>query len=54
MRIKEVKTIIVNANWRNWVFVKIYCDNDLVGIGEATLENFENEGKFCPSQKSFV
>jgi len=42
MRIKEVKTIIVNANWRNWVFVKIYCDNDLLGIGEATLENFEN------------
>jgi galactonate dehydratase len=42
MKIKDIDTVTVNAYWRNWVFVKVYCDNgDLVGIGEASLENFE-------------
>ena len=43
MKIKDIDTVTVNANWRNWVFVKVYCDNgDLTGIGEASLENFEH------------
>ena len=41
MKIVGIKTRIVYANWRNWVFVETYCDNGLVGVGEATLENFE-------------
>ena len=39
MKIKAVKTIVVNAEIRNWVFVKIETDQPgLFGWGEASLE----------------
>ena len=39
MKITAVDTVIVNAELRNWVFVKVTTDQDgLVGWGEATLE----------------
>jgi galactonate dehydratase len=39
MRITRVSTTVVNANMRNWVFVKVETDQDgLYGWGEATLE----------------
>ena len=39
VKIKEIKTIVVNADLRNWVFVKIVTDQDgLYGWGEGTLE----------------
>lgn len=39
MRITDVKTIAVNAQLRNWVFVKVESDIvGLVGWGEASLE----------------
>lgn len=39
MRITRVSSLIVNANMRNWVFVKVETDQDgLYGWGEATLE----------------
>ena len=39
MKITAVKTLIVNAEMRNWVFVKIETDQQgLYGWGEATLE----------------
>src|SRR5260221_9070339 len=39
VRIEEVKTIIVGAGIRNWVFVKVTTDEPgLVGWGEASLE----------------
>ncbi len=39
MKITDVKTVIVNARMRNWVFVKVETDTDgLVGWGEASLE----------------
>lgn len=39
MKITKVSSVIVNANMRNWIFVKIETDQDgLVGWGEATLE----------------
>lgn len=39
MKITRVSTVIVNANMRNWVFVKVETDQDgLTGWGEATLE----------------
>lgn len=39
MKITAIKTLIVNARMRNWVFVKIETDQDgLHGWGEATLE----------------
>ncbi len=39
MKIKDIQTLVVNADLRNWVFVKIITDQDgLYGWGEATLE----------------
>jgi galactonate dehydratase len=39
MKITDVKTIVVNAEMRNWVFVKVTTDQaGLFGWGEATLE----------------
>lgn len=39
MRIEAVRTLIVNAGRRNWVFVRIETDVDgLIGWGEASLE----------------
>ena len=39
MRIAHIETRVVNAEMRNWVFVKVVTDQDgLHGWGEATLE----------------
>lgn len=39
MKITSVETIVINANIRNWVFVKVVTDQPgLWGWGEATLE----------------
>src|SRR5918911_4596808 len=39
MKITKVSTLVVNANMRNWIFVKVETDQDgLHGWGEATLE----------------
>lgn len=38
MRIEAVRTLVVNARMRNWVFVKVETDEGLHGWGEATLE----------------
>jgi galactonate dehydratase len=39
MKINKVSTVVVNANMRNWVFVKVETDQPgLIGWGEATLE----------------
>jgi galactonate dehydratase len=39
MKVMRVSTVIVNANMRNWVFVKVETDQPgLYGWGEATLE----------------
>lgn len=39
MKITAVKTVVVNAEMRNWVFVKVETDQDgLYGWGEASLE----------------
>ena len=36
MKITELKTFVVGNPWKNWVFVKVYTDEGLTGIGEAT------------------
>lgn len=36
MKITEIKTFIVGNPWKNWVFVKVYTDEGITGIGEAT------------------
>lgn len=39
MRIVDIKTLVVNADMRNWLFVKVVTDQPgLYGWGEATLE----------------
>jgi galactonate dehydratase len=36
LKITEIKTFVVGNPWKNWVFVKIYPDEGITGIGEAT------------------
>ena len=36
MKITEMKTFVVGNPWKNWVFVKLYTDEGLTGLGEAT------------------
>ena len=38
MKIKDIQTLVVNSEMRNWVFVKIITDQDVYGWGEATVE----------------
>ncbi len=38
MKITGVSPVVVNAEMRNWVFVKLSTDEGLTGWGEATLE----------------
>jgi galactonate dehydratase len=35
MRITEVETFVVDADWRNWFFVQIHTDEGITGVGEA-------------------
>jgi galactonate dehydratase len=37
IKVASVETFLVNARWRNFLFVKITTDNGLVGWGEGTL-----------------
>lgn len=38
MKVTEVKTFVVDCFRTNWVFVKVYTDSGIDGVGEATLE----------------
>lgn len=38
MKITDIKTFCVDGNWRNLVFVKVYTDAGITGVGECTLE----------------
>ena len=38
MKITDLKTYICHAYRTNWVFVKIFTDAGIEGVGEATLE----------------
>ena len=38
MKIKGLKTFVANASRTNFVFLKIYTDDGIDGVGEATLE----------------
>jgi galactonate dehydratase len=38
MKVIDVQTFCVDANWRNLVFVKLTTDTGLTGVGECTLE----------------
>lgn len=38
MKIKDIKVFAVDCFRTNWVFVKVYTDEGIDGVGEATLE----------------
>ena len=38
MKITDIQTLIVNAEMKNWVFVKILTDEGIYGWGESTVE----------------
>ena len=38
MKVTDVKTFMVDCFRTNWVFVKVYTDEGITGVGEATLE----------------
>ncbi len=38
MKVIDVKTFVVDCFRTNWVFVKVYTDEGIDGVGEATLE----------------
>lgn len=40
MKVSEIETFIIGANWRNLVLVKVHTDEGLTGIGEATLPGY--------------
>ncbi len=42
MKVTDVKTFVVDCFRTNWVFVKVYTDEGICGVGEATLENKEH------------
>lgn len=42
MKITDVKTFVVDCFRTNWVFIKVYTDEGIDGVGEATLEYKEH------------
>jgi galactonate dehydratase len=42
MKIVDVNVWKVDASWRNWVFLRVDTDTELVGYGECTVEGREN------------
>ena len=40
MKITKLETYVVNAGWKNWLFVKVLTDSGVYGISEATLNGF--------------
>ena len=42
MKVTDIKTFTVDCFRTNWVFVKVYTDEGIDGVGEATLEYKEN------------
>lgn len=38
MKVSDIKTFVVDCFRTNWVFVKVYTDEGIDGVGEATLE----------------
>lgn len=43
MKITDIKTWAVNANWRSLVYLKVYTDEGIIGVGEATIERNTRE-----------
>lgn len=46
MKIIDMKIVVVGNPWKNWIFVKIFTDEGIEGLGECTggLMTAPNEG----------
>jgi galactonate dehydratase len=40
MKITDILTYTVSAGWKNWLFIKVCTDEEIYGIGEATMNGF--------------
>ena len=38
MKITDIRTFVTDCYRTNWIFIKVYTDEGLCGVGEATLE----------------
>ena len=38
MKVTDIKPFVVDCFRTNWVFIKVYTDEGIDGVGEATLE----------------
>lgn len=55
MKITDLKTFVVGNPWKNWIFIQLYTDEGLVGLGEATggLATKPNLGDHGRTKMSF-
>jgi len=47
MIIKDIQTLVVNAEMRNWVFVKIITDQDIYGWEKLLLNGNKSSCGSC-------
>ncbi|HEX7897596.1 MAG TPA: mandelate racemase/muconate lactonizing enzyme family protein [Planctomycetota bacterium] len=40
MKIEAIETVPVGAGWKNWLFVRVFTDEGIDGLGEGTLNGF--------------
>jgi galactonate dehydratase len=40
LKITSIETFTVSAVWKNWLFVRVYTDEGIHGVGEGTLNGF--------------
>ena len=38
MKITDIRTFVTDCYRTNWIFIKVYTDEGLCGVGEATLD----------------
>jgi galactonate dehydratase len=41
MKITDIKFYVVDADWRNWIFLKVFTDEGLTGVGETSQDRVE-------------
>ena len=54
MKVTDIKTFVVDCFRTNWVFVKVYTDEGITGVGEGTLEYKEKALEGAIDRKSVV
>lgn len=52
MKITDIRTWVVGAGWKNWVFVRVYTDAGVYGVGEGTLNGFARTVETAVSELS--